>query len=325
MPETGAALEVLHPGLLTTVQDAGRRARAQGFPAAGAADPVAFRLAGALVGNPRGEAALEVTLRGPRLRVHAPAVVALCGAPFAATLDGRPFPLWRAVAVRPGQVLDVGTAPRGLRAVLAVRGGLDVPSVAGSASTDLRGGFGGHGGRALRAGDILSGHAVRLGVPPAGVVAPAGRTSVGPAHVLRVLPTAEATPELLRALPGRAFQVTPQADRMGVRLAGQLPAAANPGRLSLPTVPGAVQLPPDGQPILLLPDAGTHGGYPVPLVVAGVDVPRLGQLRPGDRVGFQVVTLEAAQAALGAQERLLRGVEQALAWHWRTGGPGVRD
>lgn len=325
MPETGAALEVLHPGLLTTVQDAGRRARAQGFPAAGAADPVAFRLAGALVGNPRGEAALEVTLRGPRLRVHAPAVVALCGAPFAATLDGRPFPLWRAVAVHPGQVLDVGTAPRGLRAVLAVRGGLDVPSVAGSASTDLRGGFGGHGGRALRAGDILSGHAVRPGVPPAGVVAPTGRTPVGPAHVLRVLPTAEATPELLRALPGRAFQVTPQADRMGVRLAGQLPAALHPGRLSLPTVPGAVQLPPDGQPILLLPDAGTHGGYPVPLVVAGVDVPRLGQLRPGDRVGFQVVTLEAARAALVAQERLLRGVEQTLAWHWRTGGPGVRD
>ncbi len=218
------------------------------------------------------------------------------------------------MAAQPGQVLDVGTALHGLRAVLAVRGGLNVPSVAGSASTDLRGGFGGHGGRALRVGDVLSGHghAVQPGGLPAGVVAPAVHTSVGPAHVLR-------------ALPGRAFRVTPQADRMGVRLAGSRPAAANPGRLSLPTVPGAVQLPPDGQPILLLPDAGTHGGYPVPLVVAEVDVPRLGQLRPGDSVAFRVVTPEAARAALATQERLLRGVEQTLAWHWRMGGPGVRD
>ncbi len=307
-------IEVRRPGLQTTVQDAGRRARALGIAGGGAADPVALRLANALVGNPAGAAALEVTLAGPTLRFDQDALISVCGAPFAATLDGAPFGLWRAVAVRAGQTLALGGTPRGLRAVLAVRGGLRAQTVFGSASTDLRGGFGGHGGRALVAGDRLGWAAAPPLSPPDAFVSPALHTPLGPHHVLRVRALPEATPELLRALKAAVFTVAPQADRMGLRLQPAVAAPHDPARVSLPNVPGMVQVPPDGRPIVLGPDAGTHGGYPTPLGVVRADLPRLGQLRPGDTLQFRAVTLELAHAALQAQERALRSVEAALAW-----------
>jgi len=310
-------LEVLRPGLQTTVQDAGRQAAALGVPGGGAADSTALRLANALVGNPPGAAALELTLSGPTLRFEADALAALCGAPFAARLDGQDFPLGRAVTVRTGATLEIGGTARGARAVLALRGGLDGQQVFGSRSTDLRTGFGGHAGRALRAGDRLTWGVLPPPPPPRAFLSPALQTATGPTHVLRVLPTLEVSPGLLATLTERFFTVSGQADRMGVRLSGSLPAPHDPARVSLPNVPGAVQLPPDGQPILLLPDAGTHGGYPTPLVVASVDRPRLGQLRPGDRVRFQPVTLAQALAALRAQERAIRGAEAALRWWYK--------
>jgi antagonist of KipI len=310
-------MEVRRPGLQTTLQDAGRRARALGVPGGGAADPLALRLANALVGNPAGAAALEVTLLGPVLRFEAGALVALWGAPFAASLDGRPFPPGRAVPVRAGQTLDLGGTARGARAILAVRGGLDGQEAFGSRSTDLRTGFGGLEGRALRGGDRLSWFPRPPVTPPRAFLSPDLQTPTGPHHVLRVLPTPEATPDLLAALTERPFTVSGQADRMGARLSEAVPAPHDPGRVSLPNVPGAVQLPPDGRPILLLPDAGTHGGYPTPLVVAGVDLPRLGQLRPGDRVWLRTVTPGEAHGARQRQEREVRGAEMALAWWYK--------
>lgn len=310
-------LEVRRPGLQTTVQDAGRAARALGIPAGGAADPTARRLANALVGNPPGAAGLEVTLGGPTLTFGAGALVSLCGAPFECRLDGHPLALWRAVAVRAGQTLEIGGAPRGLRAFLAVRGGLEGQMLYGSRATDLKGGFGGLGGRALRAGDVLGWAEVPPASPPRASVSPELHTPVGPHHVLRVLPTSDATPELLAALTTRPLTVSPQADRMGARLAEVLGAPRDPARVSLPNVPGMVQLPPDGRPILLLPDGGTHGGYPTPLVVVTADLPRLGQLRPGDTLRFEVVEMQEARAALRGQERALRQAETAL--RWRSG------
>ncbi|BDP42564.1 hypothetical protein DAETH_25330 [Deinococcus aetherius] len=311
-----SSLTVERPGLLTTVQDAGRRARALGVPEGGAADPVARRLANALVGNPAGAAGLEVTLGGPTLRFHADALVSLCGAPFEARLDG-PFPLWRAVPVRKGQTLSIPGTPGGARAFLAVRGGLHGQEVFGSRSTDLRTGFGGLEGRSLRAGDRLSWFPSAPALPPRAFVSPDLHTPTGPDLTLRVLPTPEATPDLLAVLCGSTFTVSGQADRMGARLTEPVPAPHDPTRVSLPNPPGAVQLPPDGRPILLLSDAGTHGGYPTPLVVARVDLPALGQLRPGDRVKFRPVTVEEAHAALLRQERALRGVEGALRWWYK--------
>jgi len=307
-------VEVLRPGLQTTVQDAGRRVRALGVPAGGAADPVALRLANALVGNSPSTPALEITLSGPTLRFQAATLLALCGAPFEATLDGQPFPSGRAVPVQAGQTLRVGGAARGMRAVLAVRGGLCGQEMFGSRSTDLRSGFGGLEGRALRAGDRLTWAPWPLFPPPRAFLAPDLLTPTGPDVTLRVLATPGATPHLLAAFTSRAFTVSGQADRMGVRLSEGMAAPHDPGRVSLPNVPGAVQLPPDGRPILLLPDAGTHGGYPTPLIVAGVDLPRLGQLRPGDRVRWREVGCKEAHAALKARERALRQAEAALRW-----------
>lgn len=322
---SGAALiEVRRPGLQTTVQDAGRQVRALGVPAGGAADPVARRLGNALVGNGPGAAGLEVTLGGPTLLFHGAALVSLCGAPFGAELDGAPFPSWRAVAVRAGQTLRVGGTPVGARAFLAVRGGLEVPEVFGSRSTDLRGGFGGLEGRALRAGDRLTCGAAAPVTARRAFVAPELRTPLGPEQVLRVTATPDLTGPLEGALLGRAFTVSAQADRMGVRLEGPVAAPHDPGRVSVPNVPGMVQLPPDGRPILLLPDAGTHGGYPTPLVVIRADLPRLGQLRPGDRVTFRPVTQPEARAALHAQERALRQAEGSLrAWFAPAGLPAA--
>lgn len=311
-------LEVLRPGLQTTVQDAGRRARALGVPGGGAADPLALRLANALVGNPPGAAALEVTLAGPTLRFGAGTLVALCGAPFTAALDGQPFPPGRAVAVEAGQTLALGGTARGARAVLALRGGLSGQEAFGSRGTDLRSGFGGHGGRALRAGDQLAWWPLPPATPPRAFLSPGLHTPTGPHVTLRVLATPEATAGLLDALTGQTFRVSGQADRMGVRLTEAVPAPHDPARVSLPNVPGAVQLPPDGRPILLLPDAGTHGGYPTPLVVAAADLPVLGQLRPGDRVSLRGVTRAEAHAALRQQEREVRQAETALAW-WYAG------
>ena len=311
-------IEVLRPGLQTTVQDAGRRVRALGIPAGGAADAGARRLANALVGNAPGAAGLEFTLSGPTLRLHADALLSVCGAPFDATLDGQPFPLWRAVTVRAGQTLAVSGTLLGARAFLAVRGGLNGQEVFGSVSTDLRGAFGGQAGRALRRGDQLTWTPLPLAQPPRAFIDVDLRTTVTAPHLLHVLPTPDATPDLLDSMLGQVFTVSTQADRMGVRLTETVPAPHDPARVSVPNVPGLIQVPPDGRPILLLPDAGTHGGYPTPLVVVSADLPRLGQLRPGDRVTFQVVTLDWAHAALHAQERGLRQAEAALRlWYGR--------
>ncbi|WP_309572772.1 biotin-dependent carboxyltransferase family protein [Deinococcus sp.] len=311
-------IEVLAAGLQTTVQDAGRRVRALGVPAGGAADPGARRLANALVGNAAGAAGLELTLGGPTLRLHADTLLSVCGAPFDATLDGHPFPLWRAVPVRAGQTLTVAGTPLGARAFLAVRGGVGGQEVFGSVSTDLRGAFGGQGGRALRRGDRLTWTPRPPAQPPRAFIDTDLRTTLSAPHVLHVLPTPDATPDTLAALLGTAFTVSAQADRMGVRLRESVPAPHDPARVSVPNVPGMIQLPPDGRPILLLPDAGTHGGYPTPLAVVSADLPRLGQLRPGDTVTFRAVTLDWARVALHAQERGLRQAEAALRlWYGR--------
>ncbi|SMB95149.1 biotin-dependent carboxyltransferase family protein [Deinococcus hopiensis] len=317
MPD-GPGLEVLRPGLQTTVQGAGRCARALGVPEGGAADTVALRLANALVGNPPDAAGLEVTLTGPTLRFRADALVALCGAPFESRLDGQPFPLNRAVRVEAGQTLSIGGTPRGARAILVFRGGLHGQEVFGRRSTDLRSGFGGLEGRALRAGDHLTWSSLPPATPPRAFLSPDLLTPTGPDVTLRALSTPEATPDLLAALLRLPFAVSRQVDRMGARLDGQITAPYDPARVSLPNVPGAVQLPPDGRPILLLPDAGTHGGYPTPVVVASVDLPRLGQLRAGDRVRLRAVDLDEARTALREQERALWQAEAALRW-WYSG------
>ncbi|MCC3374902.1 5-oxoprolinase subunit PxpB [Cohnella sp. REN36] len=347
-PQTDSAEEappgvaVLAPGLHATVQDLGRLGwQAFGVSRGGAMDREACRTANALVGNEADAAVLELTMQGGRYRMLRDALVALTGAAAPAEADGEPMPAGRPVLLRAGTELAVGRMERGSRAYLAFAGGIDVPLSLGSRSTDPRAGIGGLAGRPLAAGDALAFGAPspaaarlaarlaaaaersgRLWAPaPGGYAAAAGLPPDGPPVVLRVLrgrgwdwfdPAARAR------LLVTAYRVQPASDRMGIRLEGA------PLRLSSPiepvshgVTPGTVQVPPDGQPILLASGCQPTGGYPILAHVISADLPLLGQLRPGQSVSFEPVGLAAAHAALARQEkeRARREAGIRLAWY----------
>ncbi|PYE51931.1 biotin-dependent carboxyltransferase family protein [Deinococcus yavapaiensis] len=304
-------LRVSSPGLLTTVQDLGRPAtRHLGVPTGGALDAFSLRVANSLVRNPDGAPALEVTWNGPTLRFERAGVVALAGALPEAWLNDVPVAPYRPLRVEPGDELKIGRVNAGARSYLAVRGGFTGNVVFGSASTELRAGFGGHEGRALRRGDALTWREEPLETPPRLHLHASLRRVVGRATRVRFLPEAPLADLLVES----SWRVSATSDRTGLRLDGpsfSSPPAAGP---SEPVVPGLLQCPPDGVPIALLADSGTHGGYARFGVVARVDLPRLGQLRPGDAVRFEPVSLDAAVAALREEERVLRGLRRAVEW-----------
>ncbi|RBY89431.1 biotin-dependent carboxyltransferase family protein [Blastococcus sp. TF02A-30] len=279
-------LTVLATGPLTTVQDRGRPGWAAiGVTRSGAADADAAALANRLVGNQADAAVLEATAGGLRLRAERFLLVAVTGAPVPVAFDGRPAPFAAPTTLRPGAVLALGTPPRGLRSYLAVRGGIDVPPVLGSRSTDTLSGL---GPAPLAVGDRLPVGAVS-GAEPVVDVAPVG----GPAEhpVLRVLPGPRAdwlAPGAWTALTSSAWRVGQDSDRVGLRLSGPVLPRERTGELpSEGLVPGAVQVPPDGAPVLFLADHPVTGGYPVLAVVRTADLPAAGQLRPGDVVRFR--------------------------------------
>jgi KipI family sensor histidine kinase inhibitor len=276
-------VEVLAPGVLTLVQDAGRPGLAAvGVGRSGAADAGARRLANRLVGNAGDAAVLEVLLGGAELRFPAGGVVALAGAEVPALLDDAPVAPHTATRVRPGGVLRTGHATRGLRLTVAVRGGVDVPPLLGSRSADQLSGIGPEplrAGDVLRVGDRLLAAAQPWGDPP--------RTWTDPA-VLHVLPGPRAdwfAPDALERLAAAEYEVTPASNRVAVRLAGPAVVRRDRGELpSEPLVPGAVQVPPDGQPVVFGTDHPVTGGYPVLAVLDARSRDRAAQLRPGDRV-----------------------------------------
>jgi len=292
------SIEVVEPGILTTVQDSfGRRDwRHVGVPVGGAADPFSARFANRLVGNPDGAALLEVTLAGPTLRFTEPALVALVGE-LAATVDGLPLQPGAARTVRASAHLRIGEG-RDARAYLAIGGGLVIEPLLGSAATDLRSGFGGLDGRALRAGDRLQ-HGVAIG--PGFRWLGAERT--GP---IRIVPGPHSG---LEGLTGATWRIGQEADRAGVRLDGP-PLQAAVGEVASMGLPlGAIQVPPDGRPIVMLADRPVTGGYPVPAVVIGADIGRVARLRPGDELRFASVSLQEARSALRRAEEELADLE----------------
>jgi biotin-dependent carboxylase-like uncharacterized protein len=278
-------IEVEHPGALTTVQDLGRPGHAHlGVPASGAADPGSLRLANRLVGNPEGAAALETTLIGPRLRMLAPTTVAITGAEVAATVDGRGVAMNAPLHLRPGEVLAVGTAVRGLRSYVAVRGGLALPATLGSRSTDVLTGLG--------PAPLLPGGRLAVDAPVAPLPGVDLAPVPGPAEEpwIGVFPGPHDElfgPNGLELLTAEPFEVLGDSNRIGVRLRG-VPLAARGAIASQGMMPGAIQVPPDGSPVLLLVDHPTTGGYPVIAVVRAADLPACGQLRPGGRVRFWI-------------------------------------
>lgn len=305
------SVHVLAPGLLTTVQDAGRPGhRHLGVGSAGAADPWSHALANLLAGNDPRTAALEITLSGPALRFDEGARIALCGARIPARIDDGEIPPDRPVDLPAGSVLRLGACRDGARTYLAVRGGFSVPALLGSRATDLRGGFGGMRGRALAAGDVLplarrdASATATLRVAPWWVDrAPDDRLQGG----IRVI-AGEAECEPRDALFAQPWRVAAASDRQGLRLQGTALRAADPRECtSEPVFPGTVQLPPDGQPIVLLADAQTHGGYPRIGHAIRADWPRLAQLRPGETLTFVPCSRdEALHAAARQGQRLAR-------------------
>jgi antagonist of KipI len=304
-------------GLLTTVQDLGRPDFGPlGVSASGAADPVALRLGNMLVGNDPGAAALEMTLLGGSFLFSDGAVIALTGADFGATIDGRAPEMWRAHAVPAGARIVFGASRNFARAYLAIAGGIDVPHFLGSASTHLLSGLGGHEGRALRKGDIL-----RLGVSGEKFrersISQNALLALKPRKVLRVTegPQAHFFPEEDRQDFFRAtFRVSESSDRTGVRLEGHRLASNLSGEMITEGVPlGAVQVTPSGEPIVLGVEQQTTGGYPKIANMIGADLHRLGQLRPRVEIRFERTSLEVARSLWIEQERLLNSPRQLFA------------
>jgi antagonist of KipI len=306
-----ANLTIVRAGPLMTVQDLGRpNHRREGVSLGGALDRQAARIANLLVGNPETAALLEITLGPAVLRFPDRRAVAWCGGDFSLQIEGAEIPGGRAACVDPEEELTAGPARHGARAWLAISGGIDVPPLLGSRSTDLRAGFGGLEGRALRDGDELP-----LGgtAPPAQTEriatwgAPADWTQTASRQpILRVVRGAEWADfktEARSTFREESFVVSLKSDRMGARLAGlELRRTQEVERFSEAVTPGTIQVPNDGQPIILLGDCQTIGGYPRLAHVITVDLPRAAQLRPNDSVRFREVSLLQAHKLFLRQE-----------------------
>ena len=306
---SSAVLRAVSPGMLTTVQDLGRPGhQAEGVPVSGAMDRFALEIGNILLGNERGAAALEIALRGPTLRVLRDLSLCVCGADLGATLAGAAVPLWKAVRARQGDEISFTAQQRGVWAYLCVQGGIDVPMVLGSRSTYLRAGLGGMEGRALKIGDVVRAFSSSVGSPD--LTLPPGMTpALGSRVEVRAVPGPQDSlfdSESIERFFKEEFTVAAQSDRMGYRLQGPpLRLAGGADILSDGTALGSVQVPAGGQPIVLMADRQTTGGYAKIATVISVDVPRIAQLAPGGTVSFHRVTIEQAQDAAVRHGELL--------------------
>ena len=328
------SIRVLKSGLLTTLQDRGRSGLAAfGIGSAGPMDEVAFRLANALVGNGDDAAALEISLIGPRLHFGADAVIALAGAEFDAHVGTQAIAGWQRRRVAAGDVLDCGRVRHGARAYLAVAGGFEAQVVLGSRSCDVNAGLGPLQGRPLREGDALPVVRMRDGaddtarawqhvgsahaVEAAWSLDPRPWFDPDPGHAIHLIRGRhfDALDETSReALFTAEFKVAPDSNRVGFRLDGPRLALAAPLELVSEAVAfGTLQLPPGGQPIALLAEHPTTGGYPRIGQIAAIDLPRLAQRKPGDSVRFREIDLDEAQTRYLRRERELAQMIEAIA------------
>jgi antagonist of KipI len=307
---------VRNPGPMTTVQDLGRLAFLdRGVPLSGALDPFACRAANLLVGNPEGAAVLEITVMGPTLEVLTPADIALTGAEMGMTVNQAPARGWRTLRVNPGDIIRIPRAAQGCRAYLAVTGGIDVPLMMGSRSTFVRAKIGGVQGRGLIKGDILHRGAGGL------LDRPRELTDVwipqyAPEIVLRAVPGPQddAFREGMAAFFGACYEVTGQTDRMGCRLSGDAirrDGGSPESIVTEPTMPGNVQVPADGLPIILLVEQ-TSGGYAKIATVVTADLSRVAQAMPGNTVRFERVTLESAHLLYQEQQTKLQQIRNDI-------------
>jgi antagonist of KipI len=321
---------VLHAGLLTTIQDLGRYGvQKYGVIVSGAMDSYSLRIANLLVGNEEGEGAIEVTLFGTSLQFEKDQLIAITGADLAANLDGEKAPMWRPVLVRKGSVLTFKSGKNGARAYIAFAGGIAIPQAMGSKSTYLRAGIGGFQGRALQKGDTFD----------CGEMNAIGQSFFHQLKAMdehftwsvnyKALINFQQT-QTIRVLEGTEFNrfdekskqllfekpyiVTTQADRMGYRLEGTAPLSLTEQfeLLSEGVTYGTIQVPSNGQPIILMVDRQTTGGYPKIGQVISADLPSLAQLQPMATIQFKKVTLEEAQTVFMKNERLIEDIKRGI-------------
>lgn len=309
-------MEILRPGLLTTVQDGGRMGyQAFGVPVCGAMDWLSLARANVLAGNDWEEAALEITAMGPSLKFEEDCIFALSGADFSATLNGTPLKPDGAWLAHRDDVLELGAAKNGFRAYLAVSGGFDLPKVMESRSTCLAAGFGGFEGRALKKGDRIALRAPQLWLKdlPNRSIAPFYDPDF-PVRVVLGPQDGAFSQEGIEAFFTGEYKLGTQCDRMGCRLEGPsiaLKEGASPNILSDGIVMGSIQIP-NGQPIVMMADRQTTGGYVKLGTVITADLPLMAQKRPGDTVRFEQVTVQQAQAARLYRIRKLKDIQGEL-------------
>lgn len=328
------SIKVLRPGLLTSIQDLGRYGyQKHGVIVSGAMDSFSLRIANLLVGNQEGEAALELTLMGPSLRIEKDILMAITGGDLSPTVDGVLIPMWRPVYLKGGSTLQFGACKSGCRAYFSISGGYNIPEVMGSQSTYLRAGIGGFLGRALKKGDVLETKApqersLRYMQQLAKEDSRASFVStawyIGRGHIpqdfghvkIRITRgrqfdqfTADSIEHLLQS----PFQVTPQSDRMGYRLSGASLKLENPSEMISEAVAlGTIQVPPDGNPIILLADRQTAGGYPKIAQMATVDVGIVAQSRPGADIWFQEIPLAEAERLYLERENAVKKLKMII-------------
>jgi 5-oxoprolinase (ATP-hydrolysing) subunit C len=328
--EDRIVIEILATGPLCSVQDTGRKGyRSLGVSVAGAMDPLALRIGNILVGNEQGAAGIEVTVFPFKVRFASNARIAVTGADCRASIGDKALLPWWSVDVAQGEVLTLNPPHSGARAYVLVSGGIDVPVVLNSCSTDIKVGFGGFEGRCLRRGDVVGVRAASHGSNSSGgfgVFPPREALDTGFAQcsgrdvtLVRALagPEHDAFPEpVRRAFWGTAWTVTPDSNRIGYRLQGSELLPARPlSLLSHGIVPGVVQVPPSGQPIVMMSDAQTSGGYPKIATVAEADLWRLAQAPLGSRVQF--VETDAAGCAAASRD-VARHLASLETRRWRA-------
>jgi len=303
-------IRIIEAGPLTTIQDKGRKGYQRfGMPVGGAMDLFSYTVANLLVGNNDGDAAIEFTLQGPKMEFLENAVIAITGADVTPLMDGKPIPMWQSIFVKKGSVISFGCLKTGLRGYIAVRGGIDVPLIMGSRSTYLRAKIGGLNGRKLAPGDVIKVYETSDCIPfkerklpkhqiPQHKNEAEIRVILGPQDELFKRESIE------RFLSG-VYEVTPQSDRMGYRLKGPVIEHQDSADIISDGIPpGAIQVPGHGQPIIMLADRQTTGGYAKIATVISADLSKIAQLKPGDKIKFTKTTLEEAKEAIIAQHKI---------------------
>ncbi len=327
-------LKIIKEGMLTSVQDLGRTGyQKYGVIVSGSMDSYAHRIANLLVGNEENVAALEATLLGPEIEFKQDSMIAICGGDLSPAINGQKVNTWRSIFVKEGAVLKFGKSRTGCRAYIAVAGGLDIPEVMDSQSTYLRAELGGYQGRALRSGDqIYMGHPNDMQRK----LMEAMRQQMGSNYVYETdwMLAADMIPEyssqpIIQMLRGpqyalfneqsqriiyeESYSVSSQSDRMGYRLEGSsLSLTESKELISEAVAFGSIQVPSDGNPIILMADRQTTGGYPKIGQIASVDLPLVSQLKPGDKMSFKEITLEEAQKALIDQEKSIQILKRSI-------------